>query len=111
MLLLCLVACLACLSNYLPACCVAPASAAAAAAGLGEDGGLVGVFSGLVTSANNGGFASVRSRNLSPPLDLKGEPSQAALSHVQHGQSAACNSLDVPCPAEPSLSTPRCAVP
>lgn len=29
-----------------------------------------GVFAGNVTSANNGGFASVRSRNISPPADL-----------------------------------------
>eukprot|EP00887_Chlorella_sp_A99_P004628 scaffold4.g4628.t1 len=36
----------------------------------GEDGGPVGVFDGSVTTANNGGFASVRTRNLDPPLDL-----------------------------------------
>jgi hypothetical protein len=35
-----------------------------------EDGGPVAVFSGLVSSANNGGFASIRTRNLEPPLDL-----------------------------------------
>ena len=29
-----------------------------------------GVFSGKITDANNGGFASVRSRNCDPPLDL-----------------------------------------
>ena len=29
-----------------------------------------GVFSGTLTDANNGGFASVRSRNCDPPLDL-----------------------------------------
>jgi uncharacterized protein YbjT (DUF2867 family) len=29
-----------------------------------------GVFEGNVTSANNGGFASVRTRNFSPPLDV-----------------------------------------
>ncbi|MGG6296476.1 CIA30 family protein [Leptolyngbya sp. AN02str] len=32
----------------------------------------VGVFSGYVSTANNGGFASVRSRNFDPPLDLSG---------------------------------------
>jgi hypothetical protein len=30
------------------------------------------VFSGTVSTANSGGFASVRSRNLEPPLDLQG---------------------------------------
>lgn len=40
--------------------------------GAGEDGGPCGVFGGNVTSANNGGFASVRTRNLEPPLDLSG---------------------------------------
>lgn len=38
--------------------------------GAGEDGGPAGVFAGRVTSQNNGGFASVRTRNLEPPLDL-----------------------------------------
>ncbi len=41
-------------------------------AGVGEDGGPCGVFAGSVTTANNGGFASVRTRNLEPPLDLSG---------------------------------------
>lgn len=41
-------------------------------AGAGEDGGPAGVFAGNVTSANNGGFASVRCRNAEPPLDLSG---------------------------------------
>ncbi|CAG9465720.1 unnamed protein product [Pedinophyceae sp. YPF-701] len=36
----------------------------------GEDGGPVALFSGNVTSANNGGFTSVRTRNFDPPLDL-----------------------------------------
>ncbi|KAL4448009.1 hypothetical protein ABPG75_005228 [Micractinium tetrahymenae] len=40
--------------------------------GVGEDGGPCGVFAGSVTTANNGGFASVRTRNLDPPLDLSG---------------------------------------
>ena len=40
-----------------------------------SDGGgggakMMGLFSGNVTSANNGGFASTRTRNLSPPLNL-----------------------------------------
>ncbi|KAL4859726.1 putative complex I intermediate-associated protein 30 [Chlorella vulgaris] len=39
--------------------------------GAGEDGGPAGVFAGNITSANNGGFASVRTRNLDPPLDLQ----------------------------------------
>lgn len=41
-------------------------------AGAGEDGGPAGVFAGNVTTANNGGFASVRCRNIEPPLDLSG---------------------------------------
>lgn len=41
-------------------------------AGAGEGGGPCGVFAGSVTTANNGGFASVRTRNLEPPLDLSG---------------------------------------
>jgi NAD(P)-dependent dehydrogenase (short-subunit alcohol dehydrogenase family) len=42
-----------------------------ARAGASEGGAApAGVFSGRVTSANNGGFASVRTRNLDPPLDL-----------------------------------------
>lgn len=32
----------------------------------------VGVFSGMVSTANSGGFASVRTRNFAPPLDLSG---------------------------------------
>lgn len=39
-------------------------------AGAGEDGASAGVFSGLVTTENNGGFASVRTRNLEPAADL-----------------------------------------
>jgi len=39
-------------------------------AGEGGEGKAAGVFSGTVTDANNGGFASVRSRNCDPPLDL-----------------------------------------
>ncbi|MBW4656111.1 MAG: CIA30 family protein [Kaiparowitsia implicata GSE-PSE-MK54-09C] len=31
-----------------------------------------GVFGGVVSTANSGGFASVRSRNIQPPLDLSG---------------------------------------
>ncbi|CAD7704726.1 unnamed protein product [Ostreobium quekettii] len=38
--------------------------------GAGEDGGMAAVFSGNVTSANNGGFASVRSKNFAPAVDL-----------------------------------------
>lgn len=38
--------------------------------GAGEHGGPAGLFAGNVTSDNNGGFASVRTRNLEPPLDL-----------------------------------------
>jgi hypothetical protein len=44
--------------------------AALPAAGAGEAGGPAGVFSGTTTTANNGGFASVRTRNAEPPLDL-----------------------------------------
>lgn len=40
--------------------------------GAGENGGPGGVFAGNVTTANNGGFASTRTRNLSPALDLSG---------------------------------------
>jgi hypothetical protein len=47
--------------------------AALPAAGAGEAGGPAGVFSGTTTTANNGGFASVRTRNAEPPLDLGGE--------------------------------------
>lgn len=36
----------------------------------GEKGGAAGIFAGNVTQANNGGFASVRSRNFSPSLDI-----------------------------------------
>jgi len=35
-------------------------------------GGNRAIFSGNVSIANNGGFASVRTRNFSPPLDLSG---------------------------------------
>lgn len=37
---------------------------------VGEGAAAAGVFSGTLTDANNGGFASVRSRNCDPPLDL-----------------------------------------
>ena len=33
---------------------------------------VAGVFAGVVTEANNGGFASVRTRNFAPALDLAG---------------------------------------
>ncbi len=36
----------------------------------GEKGGAAGIFAGNVTQANNGGFASVRSKNFSPSLDI-----------------------------------------
>lgn len=36
----------------------------------GEDGGPVGLFKGYVSTANNGGFASIRSRNFEPVQDL-----------------------------------------
>ncbi|CAM6108087.1 unnamed protein product [Calypogeia fissa] len=36
----------------------------------GEDGGPVGVFKGNISLANNGGFASVRTKNFNPPQDL-----------------------------------------
>ncbi|GLI71468.1 hypothetical protein VaNZ11_016695 [Volvox africanus] len=39
-------------------------------AGRGEDGWAAWVFSGTVSTDNFGGFASVRTRNLDPPLDL-----------------------------------------
>ncbi|MQL75428.1 hypothetical protein Taro_007831 [Colocasia esculenta] len=35
-----------------------------------EDGGPTGVFKGIVSTANNGGFTSVRTRNFSTPEDL-----------------------------------------
>ncbi|GAQ79922.1 NAD(P)-binding Rossmann-fold superfamily protein [Klebsormidium nitens] len=35
-----------------------------------EDGSVVGVFRGFVSSKNSGGFASIRTRNFTPPLDL-----------------------------------------
>ena len=38
--------------------------------GAGEEGAPAGVFSGDVTTANSGGFASVRTRNMDPALDL-----------------------------------------
>ena len=37
--------------------------------GAGEDGGAALVFTGLVSTANNGGFASVRNRDWEPPKD------------------------------------------
>lgn len=36
----------------------------------GENGGPTGLFKGVVTTANNGGFASIRTKNLSEPEDL-----------------------------------------
>ncbi|KAJ8549444.1 hypothetical protein K7X08_033151 [Anisodus acutangulus] len=36
----------------------------------GENGGPTGLFKGVVTTANNGGFASVRTKNFSEPEDL-----------------------------------------
>lgn len=36
----------------------------------GENGGPTGVFKGVVTTANNGGFASIRTKNFSEPEDL-----------------------------------------
>lgn len=36
----------------------------------GENGGPTGVFKGIVTTANNGGFASIRTKNFSEPEDL-----------------------------------------
>jgi uncharacterized protein YbjT (DUF2867 family) len=40
---------------------------------LGGEGGVpAGIFAGNVTQANNGGFASVRSKNFSPSLDVGG---------------------------------------
>lgn len=50
----------------------ASASGFSLRAGAGEGGAPAGVFAGFVTTANNGGFASVRTRNLTPPLDLGG---------------------------------------
>ena len=38
----------------------------------GEGGGAGGIFAGNVTQANNGGFASVRSKNFSPSMDVSG---------------------------------------
>ncbi|KMT04452.1 hypothetical protein BVRB_8g181240 [Beta vulgaris subsp. vulgaris] len=38
----------------------------------GENGGAAGIFSGNVSTANNGGFTSVRTRNFSVPEDLSG---------------------------------------
>lgn len=37
----------------------------------GFEGSGVAVFSGNITSANNGGFASVRTKNLDPPMDFQ----------------------------------------
>jgi hypothetical protein len=43
------------------------------APGAGEAGGPAGVFSGVLSTANNGGFASVRTRNWAPaPLNASG---------------------------------------
>lgn len=39
-------------------------------AGAGENGGPAGLFKGYVSTANNGGFASIRSRNFEPLQDL-----------------------------------------
>ncbi|KAM3251268.1 protein HIGH CHLOROPHYLL FLUORESCENCE PHENOTYPE, chloroplastic isoform X1 [Capsicum annuum] len=36
----------------------------------GENGGPTGLFKGVVTTANNGGFASIRTKNFSEPEDL-----------------------------------------
>ncbi|KAL3345141.1 hypothetical protein AABB24_024205 [Solanum stoloniferum] len=36
----------------------------------GENGGPTGLFKGIVTTANNGGFASIRTKNFSEPEDL-----------------------------------------
>lgn len=38
----------------------------------GERGGPTGLFRGTLSTANNGGFCSVRTRNLSPPADASG---------------------------------------
>lgn len=38
----------------------------------GPEGSGIAVFSGNITSANNGGFASVRTKNLDPPMDFQG---------------------------------------
>eukprot|EP00210_Caulerpa_lentillifera_P005561 g5320.t1 len=38
----------------------------------GDQADYAAVFSGNITSANNGGFASVRTKNLDPPMDLSG---------------------------------------
>jgi uncharacterized protein YbjT (DUF2867 family) len=38
----------------------------------GEGGTSAGIFAGNVTQANNGGFASVRSKNFSPSMDVSG---------------------------------------
>lgn len=35
----------------------------------GENGGPAGLFRGMVSTANNGGFCSVRTRNFNPPVD------------------------------------------
>lgn len=40
-------------------------------AGAGEHNEPAGVFSGLVSDSNSGGFASVRTKNFTPALDLK----------------------------------------
>lgn len=38
--------------------------------GVGEAGEPAAVFSGEVKTSNSGGFVSIRTRNMSPPLDL-----------------------------------------
>ena len=38
----------------------------------GEGGGPTGVFRGSISTANRGGFASIRTRNFDTPLDLRG---------------------------------------
>lgn len=36
----------------------------------GKDGESSAIFSGEVKTSNSGGFVSIRTRNMSPPLDL-----------------------------------------
>ncbi|GAV57614.1 CIA30 domain-containing protein/NAD_binding_10 domain-containing protein [Cephalotus follicularis] len=36
----------------------------------GENGGVTGIFKGIVSTANNGGFTSIRTKNFSVPEDL-----------------------------------------
>lgn len=43
------------------------------------------VFQGMVSTANSGGFASIRTRSINPPLDLRGiEPSDTNQAHEAH---------------------------